>query len=216
MKKQTLNVLLLLVGAVISTSTVQAAERLTVPDEYPGIPIYLQTDLPPLLPDTATWAPIVFYRDPECVPEDFNLMEVVDFTPDPDFGLRVWRCPLTVKEFEIFTAPPSEGPPIFLEIHGLGAVPMWFVSWPELREAIADGVLTITELKSLQSLQKGQASFFQLSFGPTGGAQHPNYHLVAGGHLEDGRSFDCQIVVTEQSHPVFVGDRIVVLKIEFK
>lgn len=29
------------------------------------------------------WAAIPFYRDPACIPADFNLLQMVDFTPDP-------------------------------------------------------------------------------------------------------------------------------------
>lgn len=44
-------------------------------------------------------------------------------------------------------------------LHGLGAVPVWFVSWPEMQAALADDVLTV--LLSLPSLRIGSASFFK-------------------------------------------------------
>ena len=43
---------------------------------------------------------------------------------------------------------------------GLGAVRVWFVSWPELQTAMADGVLTITELATLPSLKVGATGSF--------------------------------------------------------
>ena len=46
-----------------------------------------------------------------------------------------------------------------MKLHGRGAVPVWFVKWPELRDAVADGVLTITELDALPSHITGLASF---------------------------------------------------------
>lgn len=206
MKKQILAVLLLLWGAPISTSIVHGAVRLTVPDEFPGIPAYARTDVP-LIAHTEEWAAIVFYRDPACVPEAFNLLELLD-------APAAWGCPLTVAGFEIWENGPlsSDLGPIFSELQGLGAVPVWFVSWPALQAEIADGVLKIGDLKRMDSL-RGLASFFQETLQPLGVAQQPNYHVLAQGHLEDGRSFQYQAVVT---HPPSIGDRAPMTRISFK
>ena len=71
-----------------------------------------------------------------------------------------------------------------------GAVPTWFVAWPELEAATADGVLTITELSALPSLQVGKASFFLETIRNGVPAQRGGgEEVVATGMLLDGRSF---------------------------
>ena len=190
MKKQML-LTLLLGAAAVSTSIVEAAVRVEV-HPAPGIPAYARTDI---IPHNEEWAAIVFYREPACVPDGFNLLNIVDIP-------AAFGCPLTVAGFEIWeNGPPpfsSDVAPIFSNLHGLGAVPVWFVSWPELREQIADGVLTITDLASMASLQVGSASFFDERLHPIGGAQHPNLSIVAHGRLLDGRSFQFEATASLQ------------------
>lgn len=183
MKRQTLSTLLLILSTAISTSVAQAAVRVTIPPA-PGVPAYARTDLP--LPHNDEWAFIVFYRDPGCVPADFNLLQFFD-------APAAFECPLTVEGFEIWkNGPTLDEAPILSHLQGLGAVPVWFVAWPALEAAIADGVLTITDLEAMESLQIGYASFFEETLRPTGGVQHPTISLVAHGDLLDGRSFHIQ------------------------
>ncbi len=73
---------------------------------------------------------------------------------------------------------------------GLGAVPVWFVSWPDLQAEIADGVLTREDLQSMTSIQMGTASFFRETLQPTGGAVQPKLLITAHGTLHDGRRFE--------------------------
>jgi hypothetical protein len=82
--------------------------------------------------------------------------------------------------------------PIHAKSHGLGAMPVWFVSWPQLEVAIADGVLTIGELESLPSLVKGTASFYTETLRPGQAAQIPFIGFVARGTLDGGLSFTAQ------------------------
>jgi hypothetical protein len=211
MKKQML-LTLLLAGAAISTSVVQAAVLVRIPDESPGVPAYARIDQ--LFPfHNEEWAAIVFYRDPACVPEGFNLLEYVDIP-------AAFGCPLTVAGLEIWeNGPPplsSDVAPIFSNLHGLGAVPVWFVSWPELQDAIADGVLTITDLASMASLQVGSASFFDERLHPVGGTRHPNLSIVAHGRLLDGRSFQYEAAVSLQEHGQNTGLRVKNIRIAFK
>jgi hypothetical protein len=133
---------------------------------------------------TDEWAAIVFYRPPECVPGDFDLL---DFDDAP----RAFGCaPPTTDGFSIWSGEPYSSAPIQINLHGLGAVPVWFVSWPELQYAIADdGSLTMPELEGMQSLLIGSASFYKETLHPTGGAQVPMINYVAHGSLESGQSF---------------------------
>ena len=71
-------------------------------------------------------------------------------------------------------------------------MPIWFVSWAELEEAIDDDVLTITELEGLSSLLRGQATSYSETLHPTGVAPQTVISIVASGFLEDGREFAYQ------------------------
>lgn len=134
---------------------------------------------------TAEWAVVAFYREPSCVRPTFNMLNFLD--PPAAFG-----CPLTVSGFEIFDEP-SPTPPIQVNLTGLGAVPIWFLSWPELQAAMADNVVTIGELSSLSSLVIGSATRFREIL-------HPADKLtqVASGTLEDGRAFQVEISYVNQ------------------
>ena len=131
---------------------------------------------------TDEWAAIVFYRPPECVPDDFNLLDFYDF------GASDCKPP-TTDGFIIWSGEPWISAPIQMQLHGLGAVPVWFVSWPELQGAIADDSLTVPELEGMPSLMIGSASFYKETLHPTGGAQVPMINFVADGSLEGGQSF---------------------------
>jgi hypothetical protein len=136
---------------------------------------------------TAEWAAIPFYRPPACVPADFNLLDFFDIP-------RVFGCgPQTVQTSTIWrNGPGIDQAPIMAQSRGLGAVPVWFVSWPELEAAMADGELTIGELAGLPSLLVGTASFYTETLHPTQAAQVPLTVFVARGMLDDGRSFQAQ------------------------
>lgn len=132
-------------------------------------------------------AAIFFYRPPACIPASFNLLDFFDVP-------RVFGCgPQTVQTFTIWRHGPGidEGP-IMTKSRGLGAVPVWFVSWPELQAAIADGQLTVGELAGLPSLLTGTASFYTDTVHTTQAAQVPLFVFAASGLLEDGRSFQAQ------------------------
>lgn len=198
MKKQTLVTLLLAVSAVISTLVVQAAVRYNVPEDNEG-PFYARIASDEIYHND-DWAAIVFYRDPSCVPADFNLLEFFDFAPDPDFGLRVFGCPLTIAGFEVWKNGLGLDPaPIQVKSHGLGAVPVWFVSWPELQALVADDVLTIGELSSASSRRIGIASLYSETLHPTGGAQVSHITMDARGQLTDGTQFQFQAAASGDS-----------------
>jgi hypothetical protein len=136
---------------------------------------------------TDDWAVIPFYRPPECVPAGFNLLDFFDI-PGAFF------CgPQTVRTATIWrNGPGIDDAPIMAKSQGLGEMPVWFVTWPVLEVAIADGELTIGELESLPSLMVGTASFYTETLHPGQAAQVPLIVFVARGMLEDGRSFQAQ------------------------
>jgi hypothetical protein len=122
---------------------------------------------------------IIFYFDPECIPAGFNLL---------DFFTDTSGCVPTTSGF--MEIKPDAFAPMQNEIKGLGAVPVWFVSWTELQGAMADGFLFIDELRSLPSLLIGSASYYHETFHPIEGA--PNgvglFNATARGMLNDGKT----------------------------
>ena len=160
-----------------------------------GVPAYARietVDGHVLVPNDGTWSAVVFFRQPECVPADFNLL---DFFDPP----RVFGCELTVEGFEIWRNGPWAGDmaPIQSVSFGLGAVPVWFVTSAELQEKVNDGVLTMGELETCASLQKGVASYFKETLHPAGGAKQAKVEAVARGSLPGGGAFFLQF---EETH----------------
>jgi hypothetical protein len=80
---------------------------------------------------------------------------------------------------------------------GDGAVQIWFVRWSELQATIADGELTIEELRSLPSLVVGSASFFeyvnQLGLLRPQGEGNGKIEIASSGTLNDGRDFQFSV-----------------------
>lgn len=92
-------------------------------------------------------------------------------------------------------------------LRGLGAVPVWFVAWPQLEAALLDGSLTMPELEALSSLLEGSAGFYSETLHPDGGAKVPMINQVACGTLDDGRPF--------QLHSIFVTTGVMNVRIKF-
>ncbi len=178
-------------AALVPASQAQAAKRFEVPEQAPGGPFYARLAAPAVAPHTDEWAAIVFYRDPACVPAGFNLLNFFD-------APRAFGCPLTVEGFEIWENGPGRDPaPRLSKLRDSGPVPVWFVSWPELQAAAADGVLTIGELRALPSLITGSASRFSETLHPDQANKKGKNNIGARGTLSDGRSFDFKFVVVE-------------------
>lgn len=161
---------------VLSGQSAHADVNLAFPGESPGVPAYARIE-PSGAFHTQEWAAVPFYRLPACVPDDFNLMSFFDIP-------RAFGCPLTVEGHEVWDSGPGQEPAPNQVVTTTGGVPMWFASWPELEEAMSDGVLTIAELSGLDSLVVGTADSYQEVL-------HPGEMIVinARGTLSDGRSF---------------------------
>jgi hypothetical protein len=170
--------------AMVLTSVAYAGVRTDV-DEWP---IYARP-----LDSAGEWSAIPFYRPPDCVPDDFNLLLMFDI---PD----VFSCgPVTSVGFAVWKNGPTIDPaPIHGEFHGLGAVPVWFVHTDELLAAVFDdGVLTVPELEGLTSLRKGTASYYHETLNPIEGHHRPSNRIQAHGMLDDGgMRFWMQMVIT--------------------
>lgn len=182
--------------ALIGAGSAGAQVRLQVPDDSPGIPAYARVERP-FVHHTDEWAAIVWYRDPDCVPDGFNLLDLFDIP-------GAFACSLTVSGFELWDDGPGIDAAPRLAVSSGAAVPVWFVPWPDLEAALVDDVLTVSELDTLSPL-KGVATTFREVLSPfvppgmPGGAKVPHLTITASGALPDGRSFQYQFT------GVFVG-----------
>ena len=164
---------------------------LKFPDEDPGPPFYALVERS-FLPHTDQWAPIVFVRDPACVPAGFDLLD--QLAVPQSFG-----CPSYVEGHVTYKngPPPIDFVPWQVLMHGTGLVPVWFVPWPALNAAVGDDVLTIAEVLAMPGLRKGTASKFQMTQQPgvlrPQGIGNGKIEMVARGSLESGGSFSMQI-----------------------
>jgi hypothetical protein len=142
------------------------------PADFPGPPFYANFSAT-FMPTDAGTVGIVFYRDPSCIPVDFNLLIQAD--PPTAFG-----CPLTI-EGRRWLHPPD--PAAFqVRVWGLGAVPIYFVDADELSAATIDGTLTIVELQSLPSLIVGVADDYHQVIHNSNQAPGAETQLKGKGH----------------------------------
>jgi hypothetical protein len=125
----------------------------TIPSPgVPGPPFYANFAADFIPTDDGTVG-IAFYRDPTCIPIDFNLL--IQFDAPTAFG-----CTLTIEGKRWWRNPATDPFPFQIRYAGLGAVPIYFVDADELSAAADDGVVTIGELQSLPSLVVGVAESF--------------------------------------------------------
>jgi hypothetical protein len=184
------HLLLFVVTALLLIAPTSYANVRTEPSDLPG---YARLSYEDLF-HTDEWAVIVFYRPPDCVPDDFNLLEFFDF--------NAFDCgPATTDGFYIWDGEPWISNPVQVMLQGLGDVPVWFVAWPDLQAAIADTMLTMSELEALSPRLIGSASFYNETLHPTGAAVKPMINFVAHGTLVDGRSFQVHVKWTENTDP---------------
>ena len=163
------------------------------PEETPGPPFYTNISAG-YLPHDGDLAVVFFYRSPECIPADFNLLDGIDLTPAfPGGPPRPFLCDLHIRGRGFWRSPedPAPAQQIFYE---LDTVPTWIVDWNELEAATSDGLLTISELAALPSVAAGQALQFTESIRNGNPEQRPGSESVtATGILDDGRSFAVHI-----------------------
>lgn len=152
---------------------------------------------------TDEWAAIPFYRNPECVPKDFNLLDFFDIP-------RVWECESFMAGHEVWKNPDIDAAPIQSELKAVGPMPIYFVSWEVLQEALKDDKLTVPELKGLPTVQIGIATFYTETLHPSGGAsQQVMISIVAHGYMvkDSNVQFELKCIWTHDD-PAHGHDRI--------
>lgn len=170
----------------------QPAVQLDFPVESPGIPAYARLELlvPNFdVPNNDRWAAIVFYRDPACVPDDFNLGQFFHL-PGPG-GLGAFTCRLLVEGHEIWeNGPGTDLAPIYVRTrNAVPDLPVWFVAWDQLRPILESGQVFIGDIEALPSLVLGSARWFEEALYPNGSAETPGITMRAEGILENGGRF---------------------------
>lgn len=180
---------LILIVAATALFFVLAGSVLAV-DRTPNdgqVPFYARFGIGEIF-DDGEWTTIIFYRSPECIPEEFNMMEFFHFPTDTDPG--AFACqPATTDGYEIWEGEPGAGPaPKRAYLRGRGAVPVWFVNSDELSKIDSDGVVTIDELLSLDPLTGTASSYYEILH-PTQSNDRPVVIFRAAGDLDEGGSF---------------------------
>ena len=187
MKRHLMRFLPVLALLLLVVPTVLASVRI---DDNGQVPFYARISRGQYFND-GQWVSVVFYRDPSCVPDDFNLLDFFDFPDGVDMG--AFDCqPPTTDNISIWeNGPDVDFAPLKAIFRGLGDVPVWFVELDELEAAVADDVLTIGELEGMPSLMIGSARRYRETLRP--GESHPetggSIAYSAKGKLEDDRKF---------------------------
>ncbi len=171
------------------------------PLQSPGVPAYARLELlvPNFdVPNNNRWAAIVFYRDPACVPQDFNLGRFFDFPSRQ--GLGAFACPLLVEGHEIWeNGPETDLAPRYVRTrNAVPNLPIWFVAWNELRPILESGQVFIGDISRLPSLVRGSAQWYEEALYPNGAAEIPGITLRSEGTLEDGGRFRLKWHFTNQ------------------
>jgi hypothetical protein len=129
------------------------------PDEDPGIPIYARVG--PILNQffvTDGQLVIPFYRDPECIRDDFNFLTYYD--PPAAFG-----CELTVEGKFVIEADAEQGTfPIMAHTEGI-QVPVWIVDWAGFQALLETESVTLPDLEALNPI-KGVAQQYEEYLSP--------------------------------------------------
>jgi hypothetical protein len=183
-------------------ASVASAQRLVRTEDVGG-PFYARiVPIPPHVYADGGWVGIAFYRDPGCVPGDFNLLAFFDMEEAfPDGPPRPILCELQVQGHTLWHGAPGNGAPHTVVSEGAGAVPVWFALEEEVLAAMENGDLTMHDLQSLGSLIKGEAHRFNELLHPHGipgdenGGGHPVPKIVLNAHgtLHDGSEFQFHI-----------------------
>ena len=163
--------------------------RVAFPADDPGPPFYSRVSPRPellnqLLTD-GTLVAIPFYRDPACVPADFDHFDL--FHPPSASGPGAFACPTVVHGVYMIEqdAPFATLP---RQVNTQGSAVFWFVDHDEFMALTADGTLPHHRLATeFTSLRTGVASHFNEILRPRVDTGH-QVTITARGSLDAGGS----------------------------
>lgn len=185
-----LNILLICVAAALQlTLSASAAVMRSAAPPDPYAPVWVRGMDDPTV-DTVVW---VFYRAPEDVPSEFDLMQFFDWNDRDGNGIPdPWEYPLLLKGFTLY----RDGLPLKASLREIDAVPVWFTSSEETLMLLQQtGTITFEQLSQMRSLLKGSAIFYHEELHPIDcAAQVAKFNYQGTGSLEDGRSFSFHVV----------------------
>ncbi|GEM_PF-753193 len=168
--------------------------KVSVPAEDPAPLFYTRVspypeNLNQVFTDGRTVA-IPVYRDPACIPADFNLFQIYDL-PSPA-GPGAFACPPIVEgEYLIEANAPFGQIPFQVHIRRGGQI--WFVDHDEFMARTADGVLPWGRLAGeFTSLRIGMPDHFSELLRPRGEPEH-QVIIASRGRLEDGSRFQFNV-----------------------
>lgn len=164
--------------------------RVAFPEQDPGGPFYARVSPYPeflnqVFTDGRTVA-IPIYRDPSCIPGDFNLFQAFDFPSEA--GPGAFGCPLLVSgTFLIEPGAPLGTFPV--QVNTRGPAQIWFVDHDEFVTRTSDGILPMARLaEEFTSLRIGTADHFMELLRPRLDARH-QVVITSHGSLADGGRF---------------------------
>lgn len=166
----------------------EAESELVRVEAVDGPPFYARFGENETFSDGETVA-VVFYRSPDCIPDEFNLNAFFDFPSES--GPGAFGCaPPTTDVVEYWAGEPGSGPaPAISEMTGKGAVPVWFFAAEDIESALADGVVTISDLEGIPSRRVGTAATYTELLHPSQSNAQSLIQFNAAGTLEDGGDF---------------------------
>ena len=173
--------LLLLAGSIFGAQLVRV-------DNEGEVPFYARFGTNETFSDSGQTV-IIFYRQPDCIPADFNMMDFFHFPDENSPG--AFACqPTTTDGYEMWEGEPGNGPaPVRTLLWGREAVPVWFVNTADLEVLIDDdGVVTIGDLESLSPI-KGTADKYYEILHPSQSNERPLIIFRAEGDLDGGGTF---------------------------
>ena len=191
-----------LAASVLMTGNVQAQElpplphlaqaRLDVPVQSPGIPYYARLSRSGdgwVIPRNDDLSAVMFYRDPDCIPIDFDLGFGID--PPGPHGLGAFGCRPLFEGFDLrfSTLDPTLPPDYVFMRNSSPDFPIWFVATEELNELLDRGFVYIDEIEALPSRVSGHAWQFEEQLNPFGFNPEASIRATASGRLDDGGLF---------------------------
>lgn len=176
-------------------------QQVTFPDPDPGPPIFARvtTQRNQIFSD-GEYVGIPFYRNPDCVPHDINLLQ--GLFPPTDEGPGAFGCPMTGSGYYFIEEDAEPGTFPIVSVTQ-GPVFIWFVSWEAFSAASSDGELTMADLLEMDPL-RGEADLFLEVLYPRE-ANH-RVELWSRGVLSDGRAFHFNVLhEVDRLSEIFIG-----------